>query len=466
MEKIILKDIPDLDKIDVYISNGGYTSLKKALTDMKPEEIIEEVKKSGLRGRGGACFPTGLKWSFMYKGNDKPKYLVCNGDESEPGSFKDREIFEKNPHQFIEGALIAAYALGAGAIYLYIRGEYWKWIKIMEESVADAYKKGFIGNKILGSDFSVEMYVHMGAGAYICGEETSMLNSLEGKRGYPRVKPPFPAVVGVWGFPTIVNNIETLANIPDIISKGGEWFSKIGAPGQPGTLLFGVSGDVNKPGVYELPTGIPLMELINNYCGGVKDGKEIKMVIPGGSSMPPLTRDEALKAKMDNESLKEFNSLIGTAGVIVMSEGTDVVDVIRRITKFYYHESCGQCTPCREGCGWMLKVLNRIMEGKGRISDLDLLISVAENIEGNTICALGDAAAWPVKWAVRKFRKDFEDKITDKTIELPVLNKVHGLRESDQYDTITFQSEQQVVEGLIGTVQELVKNEDVKRFSS
>ena len=465
MEKIILREIPGIEKIDVYLENGGYTGLKKALNSMSPAQIIDEVKTSGLRGRGGACFSTGMKWSFIPQ-TDKPKFLVCNGDESEPGSFKDREIFEKNPQQFIEGALIAAYAIGAEKIYLYIRGEYWKWINIMEESIADAYKKGFIGNKILGTDFSCDMYLHKGAGAYICGEETSMLNSLEGKRGYPRVKPPFPAVVGVWGNPTIINNIETLANIPPIINNGGEWFSKIGDPRQPGTLLFGVSGHVNKPGVYEFPTGIPLMELINDHCGGVTDGKEIKMVIPGGSSMPPLTRDEALKAKMDNESLKEFNSLIGTAGVMVMAEGTDVVDVVRRITQFYYHESCGQCTPCREGCGWLLKVLNRIMDGKGRMSDLDLLVSVAENIEGNTICALGDAAAWPVKWSVRKFRKDFEAKITDKTIELPVLNKVHGLQKSDQYDTITFQSEQEVVEGLIGTVQELTKNEDVKRFSS
>ena len=466
MEKIILKDIPDLDNIKVYIAQGGYSALKKAVTKMSSDEVIEEVKKSGLKGRGGACFPTGMKWSFMPKGNDKPKFLCCNGDESEPGSFKDREIFERNPHQFIEGALIAAYAMGIGAIYVYIRGEYWKWINIMEDCVADAYKNGFIGKNIFGSEFSVDMYVHMGAGAYICGEESSLMNSLEGKRGYPRIKPPFPAAVGVWGNPTTINNIETLANVPPIINKGGEWFSKIGDPRQPGTLLFGVSGHVNKPGVYELPTGIPLIELINDHCGGVKNGKEIKMVIPGGSSMPPLNREEALTVRMDNESLKAIGSFIGTAGVIVMDEDTDVVDVIRRITKFYYHESCGQCTPCREGCGWMLKVLERIMDGKGRMSDIDLLVSVAENIEGNTICALGDAAAWPVKWTVRKFRKDFEAKITDKTFELPVLNKVHGLRVSDEYETITLQSQQEVVEGLIGTVQELTQNEDMKRFSS
>ncbi len=465
MEKIILKDIPGLDKIDVYVNNGGYTALKKVVTEMTTEDVINEVKKSGLRGRGGAAFPTGLKWSFMPKGNDKLKYLCCNGDESEPGSFKDREIFEKNPHQFIEGSLIAAYAMGIHAIYVYIRGEYWKWINIMEECIADAYKKGYIGKKLFGTDFSVEMYLHAGAGAYICGEESSLMNSLEGKRGYPRVKPPFPASVGVWGSPTTINNIETLANIPEIINKGGEWFSKIGDAKQPGTILYGVSGHVNKPGIYELPSGIPLISLINDYCGGVKNGKQIKMVIPGGSSMPPLTREESLTVKMDAESLKAIGSAIGTAGVIVMDEDTDVVDVLRRITKFYYHESCGQCTPCREGCGWMLKILNRIMDGTGKLSDLDLLISIAENIEGNTICALGDAAAWPVKWTVRKFRKDFEAKLKDQSFELPVLNKVHGLRMSDEYDTITFQSEHEVVEDLIGKVQEVANNEDVKRFS-
>lgn len=466
MEKIILKDIPDLDKISVYENNGGYAAWKKVLSQMKPDEVTEEVKKSGLRGRGGACFPTGLKWSFMPKGNDKPKYLCCNGDESEPGSFKDREIFEKNPHQFIEGSLIAAYAMGIKAVYVYIRGEYWKWINIMEECVSDAYKKGFIGKNVLGSGYSVDMYIHKGAGAYICGEESSLMNSLEGKRGYPRVKPPFPAAVGVWGNPTTINNIETLANIPEIINKGGEWFSKIGDPKHPGTLLFGVSGHVNKPGVYELPTGIPLMTLINDYCGGVKNGKDIKMIIPGGSSMPPLTKEESLNMKMDAESLKAVGSAIGTAGVMVMDEDTDIVHVLQRITKFYYHESCGQCTPCREGCGWMLKVLNRIMDGTGRHSDLDLLISVAENIEGNTICALGDAAAWPVKWTVRKFRKDFEAKIKEDKADLPAVDKVHGLRKSEEYMTISDHAEQGKVENLMGKVQELTQNEDIKRFSS
>jgi len=430
MEKIILKDIPDLHKIEVYEKHGGYSALKKVLKKMKPEDVIEEVKKSNLQGRGGACFPTGLKWSFMPKESDKPKYLCCNGDESEPGSFKDREIFEKNPHQFIEGALIACYAMGIKTAYLYIRGEYYKWIKSMEVCIKDAYKNGYIGKKILGTDFSVNMYVHRGAGAYICGEESALMDSIEGKRGYPRVKPPFPPAYGLWGNPTTINNIETLSNVPEIINKGGEWYSKIGAPKNPGTLLFGVSGHVNKPGVYELETGTPLMTIINDYCGGILNGKDIKMVIPGGTSMPPLTKKEALNAKMDNESLKKYNTGIGTGGIIVIDEDTDILKVLIRITHFYFHESCGQCTPCREGCGWMLKVLKRIDAGMGRKDDLDLLISIAENIEGNTVCALGEATAWPVKWTIKKFRKEFEEKIPEEEAKLPVLNKVHSLRES------------------------------------
>ncbi|MCU0373197.1 MAG: NADH-quinone oxidoreductase subunit NuoF [Ignavibacteria bacterium] len=426
--KIILKDIPDYDRIAVYESHGGYSVISRALKEMRPEEVTQMVKDSNLRGRGGACFPTGLKWTFMPKTADKPKYLCCNGDESEPGSFKDREIFEKNPHQFIEGVLLANYAMGIKTAYVYIRGEYFKWINLLQKAIDDAYAKNYIGKNIFGSDFSTDIYIHRGAGAYICGEESSLMNSVEGKRGYPRVKPPFPAAYGLWGNPTTINNIETLANIPEIVKNGPEWFAGIGAPKHPGTLLFGVSGHVNKPGVYELPTGTPLMAIINEVCGGVTGGKEIKMVIPGGSSMPPLTKEECLTAKMDNESLKEFGSSIGTAGVMVMDEDTDLLKVLIRITKFYHHESCGQCTPCREGTGWMLKVLKRIDAGLGRKEDLDTLISVAENIEGNTICALGDAAAWPVKWTIRKFRPEFESKIKSDDVEVPVKNKVHSLR--------------------------------------
>ncbi len=428
MTKIILKDIPDLHKIDVYEANGGYQSIRKAIKEMTPDDVTNVVKSSNLRGRGGACFPTGLKWTFMPKQTEKPKYLCCNGDESEPGSFKDREIFEKNPHQFIEGTLLACYAMGIKAAYVYIRGEYFKWINLLQDALDDAYKKGYVGKNILGSDFSTDIYIHRGAGAYICGEESALMNSVEGKRGYPRVKPPFPAANGLWGCPTTINNIETLATVPEIIKNGAEWFTQIGAPKHPGTLLFGVSGHVNKPGVYELPTGTPLMTIINDVCGGVLDGKKIKMVIPGGSSMPPLTPEECLTAKMDNESLKEFGSSIGTAGVMVMNEDTDLLKVLIRIAKFYYHESCGQCTPCREGTGWLLRILKRIDAGHGRISDLDLLTSVALNIEGNTICALGDAAAWPVKWTIKKFRADFEARVSKDDVEVPVMNKVHSMR--------------------------------------
>lgn len=425
-EPIILKNIQNFHDIDIYIKNGGYNALKKAL-GMKPEEIIDEVKKSGLRGRGGACFPTGLKWSFMPQKTDKPKYLCCNGDESEPASFKDREIFERNPHQFIEGSIIASFAMGVKTAYVYIRGEYYTWIVKLQKAIDDAYSKGMLGNNILGSGYSLDMYIHRGAGAYICGEETALLNSIEGKRGMPRFKPPFPANYGLWGCPTTINNIETLANIPPIIEKGGEWFSKIGEPKHPGTLLYGLSGHINKPGIYELPSGTLLTDLIYKYGGGVKDNKKIKMIIPGGSSMPPLRGDEIEGLKMDNENLKSVNSYIGTAGIVIMNEDTDVVKVIKRITKFYYHESCGQCTPCREGCGWMLKILERIDNGMGRKEDLDLLYDVANNIEGNTICAFGDAAAWPVKWAIKKFYDDFAEKVKD-NVEIPVANKVHSLR--------------------------------------
>lgn len=430
MEKVILKDIPGYNKIDVYMKHGGYKTLRKAIFEMQPEEITEQVKKSGLRGRGGACFPTGLKWSFMPKDSDKPKYLCCNGDESEPGSFKDRQIFEYNPHQFLEGTLITCRAIGAQTAYVYIRGEYYKWIELLQKAIDDAYKSNLAGKNIMDSDFSVEIYIHRGAGAYICGEESALMNSIEGKRGYPRVRPPFPANFGLWGYPTTINNIETITSVPPIIEHGADWFSKIGEPKHPGTLLYGVSGHVKKPGVYELPSGTLLTDLIYKHAGGVTDDKKIKMVIPGGSSMPPLRGDEIDGLKMDQESLKAMGSSIGTAGIIVMNEDTDVVKILKRITHFYYHESCGQCTPCREGCGWMLRILERIDNGKGAKDDIDTLIDVANNIEGNTICAFGDAAAWPVKYTIQKFREEFEFKVKNNKQKLPVLNKVHSLRDS------------------------------------
>lgn len=425
--KLILPDIQDLSKIDIYLQNSGYEMFKKALR-MSPEDVTNEVKKSKLRGRGGACFPTGLKWTFMPKGNEKPKYLAINGDESEPGSFKDRQIFEYNPHQLIEGILMAGYAMGLTAGYIYIRGEYHKWIKLMQDAIDEAYERGFIGSKMketFGCNFSMDIYVHKGAGAYICGEETSLMNSIEGWRGYPRFKPPFPAQYGLWGMPTTVNNVETIANIPAIFKISADEYLKIGAPGQPGTLLYGVSGNVNKPGVYELPTGIPLKELIYDICGGIPGGKSIKAVIPGGSSMPPLTAEEVDLAMMDEDSLSKIGSHIGTAGVMVMDEDTDIVKITKRIAHFYHHESCGQCTPCREGTGWMEKILDRILHGEGTSKDLDLLVSVANNIEGRTICALGDAAAWPVRGFVQKFRSEFEARVKQSRSFIAP-NIVHG----------------------------------------
>lgn len=431
MIKIVLPDIPNLHQLEVYKQNGGYTAIKKALSQ-SPDDIIDQVKRSGLRGRGGAAFSTGLKWSFMPKTTDKPKYLCVNGDESEPGSFKDRQIFEYNPHQLIEGILISCYAIGAKTCYIYIRGEYHKWIKLMQKAIDDAYSAGLVGEAMkstFNTDFYCDIYIHKGAGAYICGEESALMNSIEGKRGYPRVKPPFPAQNGLWGCPTTINNVETIANIPPIINNGWEWFASIGEPKHPGTILFGVSGHVNKPGVYELPTGTLLTDIIYNYAGGIPGNKKILCVIPGGSSMPPLRGDQIEGVKMDAESLKAAGSAIGTGGIMVMDEDTDLVKVLARIAHFYHHESCGQCTPCREGTGWLEKILKRIIAGKGSVSDLDLLITVANQIEGNTICALGEAAAWPVKFMVERFRDYFEQRVS-KEINLEVANTVHSMRHS------------------------------------
>jgi NADH-quinone oxidoreductase subunit F len=429
MEKIVLPDIKDFHKLEVYLLHGGYTAAKKAFTQ-STDDIIDQVKRSGLRGRGGAAFSTGLKWSFMPKTTDKPKYLCVNGDESEPGSFKDRQIFEYNPHQLIEGTLITCYAIGAKVAYIYIRGEYHKWIRLMQKALDDAYAAGYVGEKMketFGTDFYCDIYIHKGAGAYICGEESALMNSIEGKRGYPRVKPPFPAQNGLWGCPTTINNVETITNVPPIINKGWEWFASIGEPKHPGTILFGVSGHVNKPGVYELPSGTLLTDIIYNYAGGVPGNKKILCVIPGGSSMPPLRGDQIEGVKMDAESLRAAGSAIGTGGIMVMDEDTDLVKVLARIAHFYHHESCGQCTPCREGTGWLEKILKRLVAGKGSVSDLDLLITVANQIEGNTICALGEAAAWPVKFMVERFRDYFEQRVS-KEISLPVVNKVHSMR--------------------------------------
>jgi NADH-quinone oxidoreductase subunit F len=410
MDPLLLPPIPDLHTIGVYEAHGGYQMLRQA-HGMKPDEIIDVVKKSNLRGRGGACFPTGLKWSFMPKSDEKPKYLCVNGDESEPGTFKDRQIFEQNPHLLIEGAVIAAYAMGVRSIYVYIRGEYAAWIQMLQRAVDDAYARGYIGNDVLSSGFATDLTIHRGAGAYICGEESSLMNSIEGHRGYPRVKPPFPAQFGLWGCPTTINNVETIANIPVIFRLGPEAYTKIGAPKHPGPILVGVSGHVNRPGVYEMPTGVPLLEIIERYAGGVPGNKRIKAVIPGGSSTMILRGDRLEGVTMDADSLKAAGSSVGTAGLIVMDEETDLIRVITRITGFYHHESCGQCTPCREGTGWMHKILDRFERNEAEPGDIDLLLDVANNIEGNTICALGDAAAWPVQSMIKQFRAEFEARL-------------------------------------------------------
>jgi len=418
MEPLLLPPIPDLHRIEVYEAHGGYAMLRKAL-EMQPDDIIEEVKKSNLRGRGGACFPAGLKWSFMPKKTDKPKYLCVNGDESEPGTFKDRQIFECNPHLMIEGAIIAAHAVGAGMVYLYVRGEYIKWIRMVQRAVDEAYAKGYLGQSILGSTVNVEFTIHRGAGAYICGEESSLMNSIEGERGYPRVKPPFPAQNGLWGCPTTINNVETIANVPIILRLGGEAYAKIGHPKHPGPLLVGVSGHVNKPGVYEMPTGVLLTEIIEKYAGGVPGNKRIKAVIPGGSSTKIIRGDALEGVTMDADGLLAAGSSVGTAGMVVMDEDTDLIRVISRITHFYHHESCGQCTPCREGTGWMFKILKRFENSEARAADIDLLLDIANNIEGNTVCALGDAAAWPVQSMIERFRDEFERRVKEPASRLP-----------------------------------------------
>ncbi len=399
-------------QLDYYLKKmSGYSAAKKALT-MNQDDIINEVKKSNLRGRGGAGFPTGMKWGFIPKQATKPKYLVCNADESEPGTFKDRDIMRYTPHLLIEGMVIAAYAIGSNTGYIYIRGEYTREAILLQKAIDEAYEKGFLGKGVCGTSFQFDLTVHRGAGAYICGEETGLLNSLEGKRGEPRVKPPFPAVSGAFAGPTIVNNVETLAAIPFIMNQGGEWFSKLGKLEKSGgTRLFCVSGHVKKPGLYELPAGsVTLRQLIYDYCGGILNDRKLKAVIPGGSSAPVLTADE-IDVVVDIEPLMKIGTMLGSAGIMVVNEDFCVVKLVGRIARFYDHESCGQCTPCREGCKWMGDVLERIENGHGRDQDLALLLSIADNINGKTLCALGDAAAGPVSSFVKKFRSDFEAHI-------------------------------------------------------
>lgn len=398
--------LDDFRTLEGYQKNGGYLQLPKALK-MQPQQIIDEVKASGLRGRGGAGFPTGMKWGFLPK-NNEPRYLLCNADEGEPGTFKDRMMMERAPHQLIEGMIISAYAIGSKKSYIYVRGEYKYPIKCLEKAIQEAYKAGFLGKNILGSGFDHEMDVYSGAGAYICGEETGMISSLEGLKGQPKLKPPFPAVQGYLRKPTIVNNVETLAAVKYIIRDGASSYKKFGTEKSCGTKLFSLSGNVQKPGNYELPLGYPLMDLLMKEGGGMKPGRRLKAVIPGGSSAPVLTAEEVAKANLDYESLAGLGTMLGSGAVIVIDDSQCMVDLLGVLTHFYHHESCGQCTPCREGTGWLNKILHSILEGRGRLQDIDLLIKVADNMKGRTICALSDAAALPVLSFVQKFRDEFE----------------------------------------------------------
>lgn len=412
-ERVLLPPVKDLHKLEVYEDNGGYKALRAVLNEAKwePKVITDEVKASGLRGRGGAGFNTGLKWSFMPPVDpDVPRFLCCNGDESEPGTFKDRQLMEYNPHLVFEGILIANYAMSIKTCYLYIRGEFADWITHMERELAKLYEKGYVGENIMGSGFSTDIVIHKGAGAYICGEETSLMESLEGKRAYPRIKPPFPAQKGVWGYPTTINNVETLACVPLIVNRGADWYKNIGAEKHPGPVLYGISGHVNRPGVYEYPTGMLITDLLNEVCGGMRGGKKLKALVPGGSSVPVLRADMIDGVTMDAESLREAGSMMGTAGMLFMDEDTDMVSFLRRVTHFYHHESCGQCTPCREGTGWLENLVTRIDEGEGNLRDLDLLLQLCDQMEGRTVCALADAAAWPVRNTIQRFRDEFEAK--------------------------------------------------------
>ncbi len=396
----------DLCDIENYVADGGYATARRVLGEMSAVEVIDAVKESGLRGRGGAGFPTGMKWGFVARDTGKPVYLLCNADESEPGTFKDRLLIENDPHQLIEGMILSAYAIGSEKAFIYIRGEFRKGYDILCRAVEAARARGFLGDKIFATEHTVDIVVHLGAGAYICGEETGLIESLEGKRAHPRIKPPFPAVQGLFGCPTIVNNVETLACVRHVMEKGPAWFKGIGPERSPGPKLFCVSGHVNKPGVFELPMGTSLRELIEVHAGGVSNGRALKAVIPGGSSVPILRADEVDLA-MDFDSVAAAGSMLGSAGVIVMDEDTDMVATLRTIAHFYHHESCGQCTPCREGTGWLETILLRLESGEGTAADIDTLYSVAGGMMGTTICALSDAAAMPVRSFLDKFRDDF-----------------------------------------------------------
>ncbi|HXO60775.1 MAG TPA: NADH-quinone oxidoreductase subunit NuoF [Candidatus Acidoferrales bacterium] len=402
--------IENSTKIDVFLQHGGYQALDKALKQMTPESIIDEMKKSNLRGRGGAGFPTGMKWSFVPKDSPKAKYVICNADESEPGTCKDRPLMEMDPHQLIEGMVIAGRAIGSHQGFIYIRGEYRYVLDIVQGAITEAYERGYLGKNVLGSGFDYDLLIHTGAGAYECGEESALMESLEGKRGYPRIKPPFPAVVGLYGCPTIINNVETLSAVPAIILGGGEAYANLGTPKNGGTRLLCVAGHVNKPGIYEIPLGMNMKEFIYGMAGGITGGKKLKAVIPGGSSCPLLTADE-IDIPMDYDSVAKAGSMLGSGGMVVMDENTCMVDMARRIMHFYAHESCGWCIPCREGTTWLRKMLERIHAGYGREQDIDMLSELSKNILGRSFCPLGDAAAMPTISIVQKWRNEFEDHL-------------------------------------------------------
>lgn len=408
--------------MDSYLSNGGYTALAKSLK-LDPEEIIDTIKNSGLRGRGGAGFPTGIKWSFIPRDINKPVYLCCNADESEPGSFKDREIMEQDPHQMLEGIAIACYTINSHKAYIYIRGEMPKAAKIIENAIKEAYSKGYIGKNILNSGFDLDVVLFRGAGAYICGEETALLESIEGKNGEPRPKPPFPAQVGLFGCPTIINNVETLAFVPHIINHGAEWFSGMGKPKNTGTKIYGLSGAVNKPGLYELPLGIPIGQLIEEYGGGIPNGRKVKAMSPGGSSSAILDASE-INMPMDFDSLAQAGSMLGTAGVTVMDDTSCMVRVAQNLAHFYRDESCGQCVQCREGTWWLEMMLTKIEKGQGSLEYIDTILDACHQMRGTTICALADGCAMPIDSIVRKFRDEFEQHV--KTGKCPFENKYMG----------------------------------------
>lgn len=408
-EKILLRnvDLPNSEKIDVYLQHGGYLALRKALHRHTPEELINMVRRSGLRGRGGAGFPTGLKWGFMPNDSDVTKYVCVNTDEGEPGTFKDRLLVERDPHSVIEGTIIASYAVGAHRAFVYIRGEFFLGVKRWMKAIDDAYGRGFLGQNILGSGFDLDLSVHRGAGAYICGEETALLESLEGRRGEPRLKPPYPAQVGLYGQPTLVHNVETLVNVPHIILRGPQWYAQIGTEMSTGPKIFCVSGHVKKPGNYELPLGTTLREIIYDYAEGIRDDKSVKAIIPGGASTPMLTA-EHLDVGMDFESLGAVGSMLGTGGIIVMDEDACVVDAALCLTRFFAHESCGKCTPCRVGTQRLVDILGRIERGHAEEGDVDRLLGLCEGIAGHTFCPMGDAAVNPTLSSIKHFRREYE----------------------------------------------------------